>query len=396
MKILAVSIRIPAVERQGDQTVSFSRLTHLAWIGHSVEVICFGDLRAEDDQLAKQTLEASGIVVHLVQWSLVEAAWRLFEALFSPSMPFQCALYKSWRFSKLVSEVSHRLQQDFIYSVMVRVAPNITSCKGKILVEMVDSMELNFSRRASLAKGLKRWMLNLEKRRVSAFEKALADRAEHSFVVSNIDRQAIGSPKVEAIPLGIDMRRFIKTRRLGDNPILVFTGNMFYQPNVDAVCWFVQHCWARIKQAVPDARLVIAGSNPQPRVVSLSKNDTTISVTGRVPSITDVLHTATVSIAPMQSGSGMQFKILEAMACGVPVITTKLGLGDISALPGKDLLIADNPSEFIEHVLRLICSTDLNQAIGDSGLEYVLRNHSWDAMNQKFVEICGLQKDINT
>ena len=394
MKILAISNRVPATEKKGDQVVSFFRLTHLARMGHSVEVICFGDPRRDEDRQAQKILEAAGIMVHFVRWNVLEAVRNLLGALLRPNTPFQCALYKSTRFEKLIDYVSFRLQPDALYCVMVRVASNAASYKGRIFVEMIDSMGLNFSSRVGLAKGPIRWMLDVERHRVSAFEKTLVDRAEQSFVVSNIDRQAIGSAKVETIPLGIDMERFAKNRCVGDYPVLTFTGNMHYQPNVDAVCWFVQHCWARIKTAIPDARLVIAGNEPQPRIISLSTNDSSISVTGRVPSIADVLNTATVAIAPMQSGSGMQFKILEAMACGVPVVTTTLGLGDIAAQPGKDLLIADDPLEFSNSVIRLIHSAELNQAVGDNGLQYVSHNHSWDAMNQKFLRMCGLPKNI--
>lgn len=392
MKILAISGRIPAAEKKGDQVVSFFRLTYLAKMGHSIELICFGELCRDDDRQAKEILEEAGIVVHLVRWRIWEAAWKLLTAVFRPDVPFQCALYSSGRFRNLIQELSSKLRVDALYCVMVRVAPNAAAYNGKMLVEMVDSMGLNFSRRASLARRPMRWLLDVERRRVSAYEKALAGRAERSFVVSNIDRKAIDSSKVDAIPLGIDMHRFGKDRKNTAYPLLTFTGNMHYQPNADAVCWFVQHCWWHIKHAVPSAHLVIAGSNPQSRVTSLANKDDSISVTGRVPSIADVLNSSTLAIAPMQSGSGMQFKILEAMACGVPVVTTSLGLGDIAAQPGKDLLVGDSAEEFSNLVIKLIDSVALNQAVGDNGLNYVLQNHSWDALNERFVTKSGLRQ----
>ena len=96
----------------------------------------------------------------------------------------------------------------------------------------------------------------------------------------------------------------------------------------------------------------------------------------------------------MQSGSGMQFKILEAMACGVPVVTTARGLGDISASPGKDILVADSPKDFSRAVVSLLESEPLSRDVGDRGLRYVRANHSWDVLNERFVLACGINNRV--
>ncbi len=90
----------------------------------------------------------------------------------------------------------------------------------------------------------------------------------------------------------------------------------------------------------------------------------------------------------MQSGSGMQFKILEAMACGIPVVTSTLGLGDIKAVPGEEVLVCDSPGKFVESTLSLLRSNELRNRIGSAGLLYVQKNHSWDAINSKFETVC--------
>lgn len=396
LNILAISSRVPAAEKKGDQVISYFRLTYLARMGHSIELICFGDMHREEDRHARQTLEAAGVVVHFVRWKPWEAACNLLNALLRSGAPFQCALYKSKQFSNTINEVTHKLKPDALYCVMVRVAENAKTFKGKMFVEMVDSMGLNFARRVALSNYMVRWLLNIERRRVSEYEKTLADRAERSFVVSNIDRNAIDSEKIDVIPLGIDMQRFLKIRESSDVPVIAFTGNMNYQPNVDATCWFVENCWASIKQSVLGVRLVIAGNEPQARVVSLATHDPAIIVTGRVPSIAKILNAATIAIAPMQSGSGMQFKILEAMACGIPVVASTLGLGDIQAIAGKDLLVGDSPEDFINSTLQLLRSPELREQIGNAGFNYVREHHTWHALNSYFERclIVGLNKGI--
>jgi glycosyltransferase involved in cell wall biosynthesis len=393
MKILVISSAVPSIDKKGDQVVSFFRIVHLART-HKVEVICFGDLSNSEDSQAKQALEEKGIVVHFVRWKLLTSFAQLFKAIPNFHMPLQCAYYRSGDFQTVVEAVCTRFKPDVMYCVMIRVFNNAACFDGRIYVDMVDSIGLNFSRRAKMAHGLRRWLLNLEYRRVSAFERSVAQRAVRSFVVSRIDRSAIASEKVDVIPLGIDMQRFKKEEIVVKELCIAFTGNMFYQPNVDAVLWFVYNCWSAIKDSVPGVRLLIVGRNPLPSVVALGELDKSLVVMGRVPSVASVLNTAIVAIAPMQSGSGMQFKILEAMACGVPVVTTTLGLGDISATPGQDLYLADSPAEFSKAVVSLLKSDFLAADVGDHGMRYVQSNHSWDRLNERFAIACDFN-DVN-
>jgi polysaccharide biosynthesis protein PslH len=391
MKILLLSTRIPAPEKKGDQVIAWFRATHLART-HQVEIVCFGDASNPDDLSAKQRLEEAGITVHLVRWTRSEAFLQLLRALPDPRMPLQSAWFRSSSFQRVAKETERRMAPDALYAVLIRILPNL-DYEGRTLplyIDMVDSMDLNFSRRAELAGGLKRWLLNIERSRVSRAERRAAAAARCSFVVSHIDRDAIGSEKVEVIPLGIDFERFKKKPSPKSSPVVVFTGTMSYQPNIDAVQWFVQHCWTAIKSAVPGVQLVIAGSNPNAAVSAHAQKDPAITVTGRVPSVAAIINSATIAIAPMQSGSGMQFKILEAMACAIPVVTTVLGLGDIDARPNKELLTADTSQEFSQAVIRLLSEKELATTIGENGMHYVHRNHNWNTLNQRFATTCHL------
>lgn len=389
MKILAISGRIPAIDKNGDQVISYFRLRHLAR-DNRIELICFGDRANDEDLKATRVLEEAGIVVHLVPWNRALAALQVLRAIPDGGMPFQCAYFRSSQFRKTYQQVFGRFAPDALYAVMIRILPNAADYQGHLFVDMVDSMGLNFGRRASMETGLKGWMLGIEARRVAAYEKKIAERADRCFVVSSIDQQAIGSDHVGVLPLGIDVQRFNKPAAPAKEPLIAFTGNMFYQPNVDAILWFAEHCWPAIKAAVPGVRIVVVGNRPQPSVVALGKQDPAIDVMGRVPSVADVLKTAAVAVAPMRSGSGMQFKILEAMACGIPVVATTIGKGDIGCAAGADILVSDTGAEFARQVVALLQSPALRQQIGDAGFRYVQDMHSWDAINQQFVQACHL------
>lgn len=380
MKILAISPRIPEDGKKGYQVLSFHRLAYLAR-KHQIKLFCFGDVNKDFE--AKRKLESLGISVELIQWKKTVAVANAMLAIFKPEAAFQCALFESAHFQKVFQSILFEFKPDAVYAVTIRALGNVGSYGGPIFVDLVDSMALNFSRRIDMASGLKRFVLNMEYERVKEYEKKVAQRANRSFVVSSIDQKVIGSDKVGVIPLGIDGQQFFMNSDGRAEPVVIFTGNMNYKPNVDAVLWFYRHCWNKLKLALPECRLVIAGSNPTNEVVAL-RSDNTVTVTGRVASLAALINAALVSIAPMQSGSGMQFKILEAMACGVPVVATTLGLGDIKAEVGKDFLLADTANLFVDAVLSLLQYQELRLKIGNAGRHYVNLNHTWDALNAEF------------
>ena len=153
---------------------------------------------------------------------------------------------------------------------------------------------------------------------------------------------------------------------------------MSYMPNVQAVKWFLNYCFdAIVKKLDNDVTFVIAGSHPSMEIKKLQSDN--VIVTGYVESLSKTIASSTLSIAPMQSGSGMQNKILEAMSCGVPVVTTTLGLGTIKSEHNKHIIIQDDYAQFILAVLDVINYRTKYDQLALSAREFVLENHSWES-----------------
>jgi glycosyltransferase involved in cell wall biosynthesis len=257
------------------------------------------------------------------------------------------------------------------------------------VIELIDSMQLNLKSRLELEKPLTKVIFKEELRRLSKYEKQIVNRFHHSILVSEKDRSYfdVESNCISIIPNGIDFEIFKPVEKIQSTDInIIFSGHMGYRPNVQAVQWFVNNCWDTILKKYPNTRFIVAGVDPTKEILDLRK-DERINVTGAVESMAVTIASADISIVPMQSGSGMQNKVLEAMACGIPVIATTLGLGTIKAVDGESILVADTPNEFVSSIISLIEDQGKRESIGNRGLEFVRNNHSWEAGAEKVQEI---------
>ena len=152
---------------------------------------------------------------------------------------------------------------------------------------------------------------------------------------------------------------------------------MSYPPNVRAASWFAEECFERIRAHVPGASLLIAGKAPVRQVRQLGEREG-ISVTGFVDSMPEMLRRARVAVAPMLSGAGIQNKVLEAMACGLPVVATTFGAAAIDAAPGRDLIVADGADAFADAVVGLLLDSARARQVGANARAVVLERHGWD------------------
>ncbi|MDP2726518.1 MAG: glycosyltransferase, partial [Dehalococcoidia bacterium] len=200
----------------------------------------------------------------------------------------------------------------------------------------------------------------LQWRKLLRYEREVCRRADGVLAVSSADAVALrdlGSPREpRVIPNGVDTSLFgyrsVAGRQNSNGPTLVFTGTLDYRPNVDAVTWFCRRILPLIRRGHPDVRLLLVGRDPAAAVRSLAGPG--ISVIGPVDDVRPYLYESDVFVAPLRMGSGTRFKILEAMSCGLPVVSTTLGIEGITATPGQEVLTADRARDFAGKVRELL------------------------------------------
>jgi glycosyltransferase involved in cell wall biosynthesis len=222
------------------------------------------------------------------------------------------------------------------------------------------------------------------------YEPRLYARFDRVFAVSSKMKDMLHernpSIKVSVIPPGVDIPERAKTHNNGKGSNLVFMGAMWRPQNIDAVIFFYRQIFGLIRKAVPDVRLHIVGGSPSEEIRKLA-SDRNVVVTGYVEDLVSYYLNCDVSIAPMRIGGGIQCKILDAMAAGLPVITTSAGNGGIGARPGEEIVIANSPGEFAEQTITLLNNGNLRKTVSQRGLDFVRKNYCWEEILKRLETI---------
>jgi polysaccharide biosynthesis protein PslH len=278
---------------------------------------------------------------------------------------------------------------------------------GRFVMDFVDVDSAKFAQQGAEAPALSPvgWIAAREGRRLGAFERATAARADVSLFVSEAEaalfRQSsdLDAAHVRALENGIDTARFdpagdftpldFDTRPLG--PLCVFTGQMDYQPNIDAVMHFARDILPALRQQVKAASFAIVGRAPTRDVMAL-EGIAGVTVTGEVPDTRPWLAAADVVVAPLKLARGIQNKLLEAMAMAKPVVASNAAGQGIDATDGEHFILADGAPETIAAVADLLNAPVRRTAIGTAARERMIARYGWDATLAPLAAMLGLDR----
>ena len=230
-------------------------------------------------------------------------------------------------------------------------------------------------------------------RRLHRYEARLCRESDAVVVVSATDtallRQVAPEGRYVVLPNGVDTSAFAYRPALsareaaipeGHAPELLFTGTMDFRPNVDAMLWFAEAILPRLRRARPELRCLVVGKMPAPRLLAAARTCPGLEVTGAVPDVRPYLARAAVYVVPMRLGSGTRLKVLEAMAAGVPVVSTRMGLEGIAAVPGEHAYVADTPAAFADAVLRLLADPTEATRLAQHARALVETHYDWERL----------------
>ncbi|KVD48537.1 glycosyl transferase family 1 [Burkholderia sp. ABCPW 11] len=301
--------------------------------------------------------------------------------------PLQVAYYRSGAFQEAVSRLlpSH----DGVLVHLVRCAEYVRWSDKPRILEMTDAISLNYSRVKQLrnARGLKSSVFSIEAKRLLDYERTIVDDFNLSVLVSRTDRDYLfpGEPdkRVMVCSNGVDLSGLPYSARSMASRLLVFIGDMRTVQNQD-MCHFFAEAVLPLLRKRADYRFRIVGSIA-PALAERFREYDGVEVTGRVESVAEAAADGAVGVCPMRIGAGVQNKILEYMALGLPVVTTSLGHEGLGAKSGQDLLIADTPEAFVERIEWLMAHPSEAVEMAGHARQFVEQEHGWSEMIRPLV-----------
>ncbi len=380
MRLLVAAPRFPWPLDKGDRLTVFNLLQHFSR-RHSVALVCF--LEPGQDPQWVRRLEGVVERVEVVPLRRPVAYGRAALGLAS-RRPLQVHYYRSVAMARRLRRVMEEFRPDLVYAHTIRMAEYLAGTRpGPGILAMQISMALNYGRLARFAGSpWRRAAYRLEAGRARRYEPRVAARFDRCLLISEADVAALGLPRPANVlvnPHGVDFEYFRRSPgAVAEAGRIVFTGNMAYAPNRDAVEWFVAEILPRVRRQVPGARLEVVGADPPRRVLDLAA-DPAVEVTGRVPDLRPYLARAAAGIDPLRIGAGLQNKVLEGMSMGLPMVITSIANEGIGAVPGEEVLVADDPPAFAAAVVRLLEDPGLRRALGERARRMIEQRWSWEA-----------------
>jgi len=392
MKILLLLPRFPYPLDKGDKLRAYHQIVELAK-RHEIYLFALSHTPVPHDSCSRLLACCSAVSIVQIRWW--ESAWGILRALLS-HRPLQLGYWSSRRARQAFADWERQVQPDVIYCQMVRTIPVVEGSSRRKVLDFQDALSLNTLRRMQRSHGPMRLVLNYEYRALQRVEQQALSLFDAVTVISPIDRDALAITQsrnhaITIVPNGVDTDYFHPRLPAPDaRPFsIVFTGNMSYAPNIDAACWLVRDIMPLVWRRCPSAlRVLIAGADPKPAVRALAGPHVVVS--GRMPDIRLAYAAASIFVAPMRIGSGMQNKLLEAMAMHLPCVTTSLAASPLGATPGQHLLVGDS-ADAIADLLVSLLSEEARQTIADAGHRFVLDHYSWHAAVEPLEKILNKQ-----
>lgn len=380
MKILMLTPYLPYPLMSGGQTRSYNLIKYLS---KKHEITLFSLIK--DDEEKKYINELSHYCRKVMVFNRSKSPWtwrNIFLTGFS-LYPFLVIRNLASDQKKAIEKELDLNSYDLIHAETFYVMPHIPKTKAPILlveqtIEYLVYKHYVEEQAPLLSKlpfwidvmKLKYWETHFWKKARKVVAMSLSDAKEMKKLVPNL--------KIDIVPNGIDFEFFNNKPRIQDPkcPKVLYVGNFKWLQNVEAVQILITDVWPKIKNKIPNAKLWIVGMNITPKVQKFAGDD--VEITQGIPDIRDAYRQSTVLVAPIKGPGGTRLKILEAMASGLPVVTTKVGAEGLGVTNGKEALIADTPEELVSMAVSVIKDVKLSDSLSDLGRQFVKRNYNWD------------------
>lgn len=380
MKILYVCHRFPFPPKRGGKIRPFNMIRHLTEQGHEVVVASL----ARDPAEAK---EGEGIAPHCARFMVetvrnpVQGAKMVLNL--PRRTPSSMGFFHSAKLARRIADELATNSYDLVFVHCSSVAQYVEHHTG--CPKILDFGDMDSQKWISYGP-MKPFPLSLgyyfEGFKMQLAELALSQRFDTCTATTRAELATLqglnSGVHSDWFPNGVDAKKFSPTDEPYDPNTIVFIGRMDYYPNQECMFDFTKDTWPLLLKRRPELKLVIVGADPSKEVLALGKLPG-ITVTGSVPEVQPYVRKAVCTIAPLNIARGTQNKILEALAMGVPTVSSVLAAGGVDAVPGEHILTASSPHEYAEAILRLVESPEERKRFSEAGRARMLSHHSWSS-----------------
>ena len=396
MSILFLAHRMPWPPDRGDKIRSHHMLR---WIAERAPVHVAAFVDQLDDWQYQDAL--SQIAVSTLLEPRTRPMWKAGLRGLATRRPVSLVAFDSPTMRRKINLLVKRERIETIHIFSSQMAQYIPkNYKGRVVMDFGDVDSAKFERYAAEGSGPMAWINGREGRLLAEFEAAVANRADASLFVSEAEaalfRTRCGAPRVQAVGNGIDLDRFdpqnpdiAPLENRPDGPLVVFTGQMDYRPNIEAVCSFAETVMPHLRKSFSNLHFAIVGRAPTPEVSALARFPGVI-VTGEVADTRSWLMAADLVVAPLRIARGVQNKVLEAMAMARPVLASTAAFEGIDAEAGEHLMVAETPKQEAVIAANLLADPGRREALGRAARVQVAAHYRWDARLAPLGPILGL------
>ena len=387
MRIVFVTSRFPYPVEKGDKLRAFHQIRLLSQ-QHEVHLVAISHQHiAEADMKAMQPYCASVKVFHIRKWLLpfhLATGWL-------SGLPLQVSYFLDNTIKRKVQYHIIHLNPDHVICQLIRASPYVRALPFRKTLDYMDVFSEGM-RQMNEKHGWLGFPFQWEARRLAAYERTIYKDFDKHSIISSQDRSRLKlatSGQVAIIPNGVDESFLDYNQPPHAGHDLVFVGNMGYGPNIAAANILVNKILPALKQKGLHPKVLIAGARPGRKILAFHNGD--VTVRGWVEDIREAYADGRIFVAPMFSGLGLQNKILEAMAMGLPCVTTSMVNNAIGAEHGKEIIVADTVKEMTAWIERLMHNAEMHQRISVAAREFVTTHYRWEDQVRKLDEFIQTQ-----
>jgi glycosyltransferase involved in cell wall biosynthesis len=380
MKILIALSRFPYPIEKGDKLRAYYQIRELSR-NNELYVVCLTDKMPTEEE----HYEVKKYCKHLeiIQLGFTQRLLNLGKAIFSKE-PFQVHYFESAKMRETIAFLISTNNIDICYVQLLRLFKNIPfELPTKYYLDYMDAFSEGMRKRIAYSRWYEKPVVTIEAKRLRTFEEKIAPYFDGHSMISQADTDTFSESlraKLDIIPNGVSEDYFVtKTPDIAKEYDVIFTGNMGYHPNIQACKYLVNEILPILKTKGVRIKVCLAGINPAPEVLALKSDD--VIVTGYVKDMKEYLIRSKIFVAPLFSGSGLQNKLLEAMAAGLPTITTSLTNKALKAKDKKEIIICNESIRFAEQIIFLLNHPTEAGELARLGRLFIRENYNWRACN---------------